>query len=80
MIDEHHLLDLSEAIRQNALLAVPMKPLCREDCSGLCQQCGKDLNKGQCDCNKSEIDPRWAKLADLASTGKKINKRKKEME
>jgi uncharacterized protein len=34
MIDEHHILDLEEAIRQNALLAVPMKPLC-EDCAGL---------------------------------------------
>ncbi len=79
-IDEHHLLDLSEAIRQNALLAVPMKPLCREDCAGLCQQCGKDLNQGQCDCNKAEIDPRWAKLVNLASAGKKINKRKKETE
>jgi uncharacterized protein len=41
MIDEHHILDLEEAIRQNALLAVPMKPLCREDCAGLCTQCGK---------------------------------------
>ncbi len=79
-IDEHHILDLSEAIRQNALLAVPMKPLCREDCAGLCQTCGRDLNKGQCDCEKSEIDPRWAKLVNLASAGKKVKKRKKEME
>ncbi len=79
-IDEHHILDLTEAIRQNALLAIPMKPLCREDCAGLCQTCGKDLNKGQCDCEKVEIDPRWAKLVKLASTSKKINKRKKEME
>ena len=79
-IDEHHILDLSEAIRQNALLAIPMKPLCREDCQGLCQTCGHDLNKGQCDCDKGNIDPRWAKLVDLASAGKKTNKRKKEME
>ena len=79
-IDEHHLLDLSEAIRQNALLAVPMKPLCREDCAGLCQECGKDLNQGQCDCNIPEIDPRWAKLIKLASSGKKIKIRKKETE
>lgn len=77
-IDEHHILDLSEAIRQNALLAIPMKPLCRKDCSGLCQTCGKDLNEGQCDCEKGEIDPRWSKLASLASAGKKINKQKKE--
>ncbi len=35
IIDEHHILDLTEAIRQYALLAMPMKPLCREDCTGL---------------------------------------------
>jgi uncharacterized protein len=80
MIDEHHILDLSEAIRQNALLAVPMKPLCREDCAGLCTRCGKDLNKGKCDCSPQAIDPRWSKLAELASAGKKIKKRKKETE
>jgi uncharacterized protein len=79
-IDEHHILDLSDAIRQNALLAIPMKPLCREDCAGLCQVCGKDLNKSQCDCNKESIDPRWAKLAGLAAAGKKSKKRKKETE
>jgi|WetSurMetagenome_2_1015567.scaffolds.fasta_scaffold163725_2 uncharacterized protein len=79
-IDEHHILDLNEAIRQNALLAVPMKPLCRADCAGLCQTCGKDLNKGQCDCEISDIDPRWAKLVNLASAGKKVKKHKKEME
>ncbi len=76
-IDEHHILDLSEAIRQNALLAVPMKPLCREDCAGLCTTCGKDLNEGQCDCSKEEIDPRWAKLAQLASANKKAKTKKK---
>ena len=79
-IDEHHILDLSEAIRQNALLAIPMKPLCRKDCSGLCQECGQDLNEGQCDCEKQKIDPRWSKLAKLASTGKISSKRKKETE
>jgi uncharacterized protein len=71
MIDEHHILDLREAIRQNALLALPMKPLCREDCAGLCQQCGKDLNEGSCDCIKEAVDPRWAKLVQLGSAGKK---------
>jgi uncharacterized protein len=74
MIDEHHILDLREAIRQNALLAIPMKPLCREVCAGLCPQCGKDLNKDNCDCNNEIIDPRWAKLAELSTTGKKIKK------
>jgi len=49
-IDEHHILDLTEAIRQYALLAVPMKPLCREDCAGLCPYCGHNLNQGTCNC------------------------------
>ena len=48
-IDEHHVLDLTEAIRQYALLAIPMKPLCREDCDGLCPSGGHNLNQGLCD-------------------------------
>lgn len=64
-IDKNHILDLTEAIRQYGLLATPMKPLCQEDCFGLCQQCGKNLNQGPCDCPKQEIDPRWAKLTKL---------------
>jgi uncharacterized protein len=49
-IDEHNILDLSEAIRQYALLAVPMKPLCSPECAGLCANCGQDLNRGACNC------------------------------
>lgn len=64
-IDEHHTLDLKEAIRQYALLAIPMKPLCKKNCAGLCARCGKNLNQGKCDCPPDDIDPRWAKLADL---------------
>ena len=77
-IDDHHILDLREAIRQNALLAIPMKPLCKEDCAGLCSQCGKDLNTKQCKCNKQEIDPRWAKLVNLDAAVKESKKHKKE--
>jgi uncharacterized protein len=79
-IDEHHILDLSEAIRQNALLAIPMKPLCRKDCAGFCMTCGKDLNEGRCECGKEAIDQRWSKLITLTAKGKNINKVKKEME
>jgi len=80
-IDEHHILDLSEAIRQNALLAVPMKPLCREDCPGLCQKCGADLTKSQCSCKNNEIDPRWLKLIKPVTKNNKFDKQiKKEME
>jgi uncharacterized protein len=79
-IDEHHILDLNEAIRQNALLTIPMKPLCREDCGGLCTTCGKDLNEGQCECSKEGIDYRWSKLSTITTAGEIINKLKKEME
>jgi uncharacterized protein len=53
-IDERHILDLTEALRQCALLAIPMKPLCREDCAGLCPNCGHNLNLGPCSCPPQE--------------------------
>jgi uncharacterized protein len=64
-IDEHHTLDLTEAVRQYALLAIPMKPLCRQDCAGLCQSCGQNLNQGSCDCPAPDTDPRWKALTEL---------------
>jgi uncharacterized protein len=60
-IDENNVLDLAEAIRQYALLAAPMKPLCREDCQGLCPSCGANLNVKHCDC-PPPVDPRWSGL------------------
>jgi uncharacterized protein len=48
-------------------LNIPMKPLCREDCKGLCPVCGADLNAGACSCEESRTDPRWAALAALKS-------------
>lgn len=47
-IGEDQVLDLGEAFRQYILLAMPLKPLCREDCAGLCAQCGHNLNEGPC--------------------------------
>ena len=67
IIDEHHTLDLTEAIRQCALLTIPMKPLCREDCAGLCLNCGHNLNQGPCNCLPQGADPRWSELTKLAS-------------
>ena len=64
-IDEHHILDLTEAVRQYALLALPMKLLCRQDCAGLCPTCGRNLNQGGCDCPPQGVDPRWSKLGKL---------------
>ena len=64
-IDRNHLLDLREAIRQNLVLSLPAKPLCREDCAGLCPHCGKDLNEGPCDCREEVTDERFSALRDL---------------
>jgi uncharacterized protein len=64
-IDEHHILDLTEAVRQYMLMALPMKALCVEDCAGLCPDCGQDLNRGPCDCPPREIDARWSELTKL---------------
>lgn len=65
LIDEHHLLDIGEVLRQAVLLEVPMQALCKPDCAGLCQTCGKDLNEGPCDCPPADIDPRWEQLGAL---------------
>jgi uncharacterized protein len=46
-------------------MALPMKPLCRPDCRGLCSECGKDLNLGPCACVRESIDPRWDALKAL---------------
>lgn len=68
-INEHHVIDLTEAARQYVLLAIPMKPLCREDCAGLCPSCGHNLNLETCDCLPQEADSRWSKLKKLVLTG-----------
>jgi uncharacterized protein len=58
-------IDLSALVTEQILLEIPMKPLCREVCLGLCDQCGKDLNEGRCECDKSSVDPRLEVLAQL---------------
>jgi len=57
-------LDLSEAVREELLLAVPQYAVCRDDCRGLCRRCGADLNAGPCGC-APETDPRWEALTKL---------------
>ena len=62
VIDERNILDLLDAVRQYASLAVPIKPLCTVDCAGLCPACGHNLNHGDCPCPPRNIDSRWEKL------------------
>ena len=52
-------------VEERIQMAVPMKPLCKEDCLGLCPTCGKDLNQGPCECREETIDPRWEALSKL---------------
>ncbi len=55
-------IDIAEDVREYILLSVPMKLLCRDDCAGLCGNCGANLNRETCVCPKSDIDPRWEEL------------------
>lgn len=63
-------IDISKDVRDFALLSVPMKKLCMEECKGLCYRCGADFNTDKCNCKEEEIDPRWKPLLDL---NKKLN-------
>jgi len=55
-------IDLAELMREQFYLALPMKPLCRDECRGLCPHCGTNLNTGACDCSPVWDDPRLAAL------------------
>jgi uncharacterized protein len=58
-------IDLNELLREQFYLVLPMKPLCDEDCRGLCPQCGANLNVGACGCAVEWNDPRLAALKDM---------------
>ncbi len=60
-INSRHELDLSEVVAQQLLTSVPLNPLCRDDCRGLCAQCGAALNEGPCSCEPA-TDARWDAL------------------
>ena len=82
IIDEKaHEFDLSEYFRESILLSVPFIKKCSENCKGMCSDCGANLNKKTCKCsqesedtNEKAIDPRWAKLAEIAKKMKEENK------
>ena len=59
-------LDLAPMVRDAVVLELPLAPLCREDCRGLCPHCGADRNHESCDCSAPR-DPRWASLDVLRS-------------
>lgn len=55
-------IDLVPMVRENVLVALPIGPLCRPDCPGMCPQCGADLAAGACGCSVPTGDPRWSAL------------------
>jgi uncharacterized protein len=64
---EEEVLQTDPLLIEQLQLNVPMKPLCRPDCQGLCPICGADLNVGPCSCVEEVKDPRWAALAAIKS-------------
>lgn len=62
-------LSLEDVVREQVLLSLPSRTLCKEDCKGLCPRCGQNLNLETCKCD-TVSDPRWHALAGLASTVK----------
>ena len=57
--------DLDELLKEQILLAEPFKHVCKADCKGLCQKCGKDLNEGPCNCKEERNDKIWEALKDF---------------
>lgn len=62
---EHDAVELAYPIRDAVLLELPVAPLCRPDCAGLCPVCGRDRNDDPCSCDQRTPDPRWAALSQL---------------
>jgi uncharacterized protein len=59
---------LEDVVREQVLLSLPSRTLCKEDCKGLCPSCGQNLNNASCNCDPAAADPRWNALAGLAGT------------
>lgn len=63
-------ININELVREQMLLAVPMKPLCKPDCLGICPRCGRDLNDGICGCKEEDIDSRLIPLKKIKESFK----------
>ena len=65
-------LDVDRLIYGEILVNWPTKVLCKEDCKGICKVCGKNLNKGDCNCQRTELDPRMAAIQDVFNKFKEV--------
>ena len=71
LINLTNVLDTREAIRQSIVSILPMKPLCKRGCVGICPHCGVNSNEVQCHCNVTRIDSRWKRLLELLPSTEK---------
>ena len=65
-------LDVDQLVRDELLLNLPMKALCDEDCKGICNRCGANLNHETCDCDRSSLDPRMSVIQDIFKQFKEV--------
>ncbi len=65
-------LDVDQLLSNELLLNLPMKVLCSEDCQGICNRCGANLNHGSCSCDQSSPDPRMSVIQDLFQQFKEV--------
>ena len=71
VIDEHFL-DIDRLVSEEILLDFPTKVLCKEDCKGICPVCGRDLNSGECGCDRVVMDPRMAQFSEIFNGFKEV--------
>lgn len=65
-------LDVDKLVYSEILVNWPMKILCRDDCKGICNSCGANLNLGTCDCQSTKLDPRMAVIQDIFKDFKEV--------
>ncbi|MBQ3665475.1 MAG: DUF177 domain-containing protein [Lachnospiraceae bacterium] len=67
-----HKLDIEAFVYNEILINLPMKVLCSENCKGICNRCGANLNSQTCDCDTTELDPRMSKIRDIFNNFKEV--------
>jgi len=70
-INGYHL-DVDKMLFQEILMCWPEKILCRDDCKGICNVCGQNLNQGSCDCEDTGLDPRMSVVRELFKNFKEV--------
>lgn len=69
---ENNFLDVDILVTTEIVPELPMKVLCNENCKGICRKCGNNLNKKECNCDRTELDPRMAKILDIFNEYKEV--------